>query len=115
MDENTLSMVQVFDLLNNLGLVMSKGVKTVSGKVEKYRLTTSINVRQLGKVTFESEYSSADKKLIPFAIVSCDQKRILNNRHIHFRFSKNKKTSSGEEMVFCFPLTREIMTKLDYM
>ena len=115
MDENTLSLVQVFDFLNNLSIVKSKGVKTVTGDIEKYRLCTSVSVNLLGKVTFESEYRSDDKKLIPFAIFSCEQKRILNNRHVHFRFSKIKKLSTGSDVFICFPLTKDIMAKLDYM
>jgi len=94
---------------------MSKGVKTVKGKTEKYRLSTSMDINILGKVAFESEYSSDDKKLIPFAILTCDQKKILNRRHIGFRFSIAKRTSTGEKVYFCFPLTKNIMSKLEYM
>lgn len=115
LDENTVSLVQVFDLLNNLCIVKSRGVKTVVGDIEKYRLCASVSVNLLGKVTFESEYRSDDKKLIPFAILNSDQKTILNKRKIKFRFSKLKKLSSGEEAIICFPLTRDIMMKLDYM
>ncbi len=115
LSENTLSLVQVFDLLNNIYFVKSCGVKTVVENTEKYHLSASVPVKILGKVTFESEYRSDDKKLIPFAILSSDQKTILNKRNIKFRFSRLKKLSSGKEAIVCFPLTRDIMMKLDYM
>lgn len=116
MSENTLSLVQIYDFLNDLGKVKSHGVKTVDGDIEKYRLCASVSVNLLGKVTFESEYSSDDGKLIPLAILSCDQKKILDNRrNIVFRFSKLKKLPSGEEVIICFPLTRNIVRKLQYI
>lgn len=115
MEENTISLVQIYDFLNDLSKVKSRGVKTVDGDIEKYRLCASVSVNLLGKVTFESEYSSDDGKLIPLAIFSCDQKKILDNRNIDFRFSKLKKLSSGEEAIICFPLTRNIVRKLQYI
>ena len=115
MHEKKLDLVQVFDLLNNLDIVKNHGVKTFSGKTEKYRLSATVSVHELGNVTLESEYRSDDRKLIPFVILSPEQKKILNNSHVHFRFSKVKELPSGDKRVICFPLTREIITRFNYM
>lgn len=109
--KQTLSLVQLYDLLQNPAFVTRHSRCVVENGQKMYTAKLKIEILGLGKVTLGTAYFVGQKVAFPVIFFNKEQLEYLRSHGIHFWVRKRKYYDDGDKYL-CFP-TKRILERIE--